>query len=112
MPPWGCRCGTDDNWASRSSCRGCGAAAPRKVLDAIASAAKRPMPSAHPQPWGRWKHGAPGHGKPADQMQRKLDVLERKLSKIQEENKKLKHDAKGETTPPAAGSTTEEGVDV
>ena len=60
MSDWGCpRCGTDANWATRSACRNCGAAAPRKVLDAIASAAKKPKPGAHPQPWGQWKYGAP-----------------------------------------------------
>ena len=52
MPGWGCRCGTDDNWASRSSCRGCGAAAPRKVLYPIGNAEYKPKPGAPPQPRG------------------------------------------------------------
>ena len=59
MSAWGCpRCGTDANWATRSACRKCGADAPRKVLDAIASAAKRPKPAAPPQPRGQWKYGS------------------------------------------------------
>ncbi len=30
---WSCSCGTDGNWATRASCRGCGRDAPKSVLD-------------------------------------------------------------------------------
>ncbi len=30
---WSCSCGTDGNWATRATCRGCGRDAPKSVLD-------------------------------------------------------------------------------
>jgi chromosome segregation ATPase len=90
----------------------CGAAAPRKVLDAIANAEKKPKPVKPPQPWGQWKYGAPGEGNHTTQMQRKLDALEKKLSAIQRENKKLKEPANGETDSSGVDQTIEDGVDI
>jgi hypothetical protein len=31
-PTWGCGCGRDENWASRTKCRGCGRSAPQSTL--------------------------------------------------------------------------------
>ena len=32
-PEWGCGCGCDRNWASRTRCRECSRTAPRSILD-------------------------------------------------------------------------------
>ncbi len=32
---WSCSCGTDGNWATRATCRGCGRDAPKSVLDRL-----------------------------------------------------------------------------
>ena len=89
MSAWGCpRCGTDANWATRSTCRNCGAAAPRKVLDAIACTAKKPKPATHPQPRGQWKYGAPGtHPQPpSDGKQAKeLAALRKELAALRKQ---------------------------
>ena len=83
MSAWGCRCGADANWATRSACRNCGAAAPRKVLDAIANAAKKPKPGAHPQAWGQWKYGAPSaHTQPHGKGDNRVRQLEAEIQRL------------------------------
>ena len=110
MLPWSCRCGTDANWASRAKCRSCGADAPRKVLAAIASSEKRPKPGTPAQPSGKWRQGAPG----TDQnVQRKVEALEKQVSALRGENKTLKSAASSEAAPPIADTAAEdEGVDI
>ena len=56
---------------------------PRKVLDAIASAAKKPKPGAHPQPQGQWKYGAPGvHSRPRGNADNRVRQLEAEIQRL------------------------------
>jgi hypothetical protein len=58
------------------------------VLDAIACAAKKPKPAAHPQPRGEWKYGAPGTTPqpPSDGKQAKeLAALRKELAALRKQ---------------------------
>eukprot|EP00959_Pyramimonas_sp_CCMP1952_P272334 5693670-Pyramimonas_sp.AAC.1 len=59
-PTWGCKCGTDGNWASRLKCRGCQQPAPLRIqADAKAAAQQLRSPSQR-GPKGAWANGPPG----------------------------------------------------
>jgi len=65
LPPWGCRCGCADNWASRVACRQCGGPAAQKTIQAArkaaAAEAKAPATGLKRPPQGQWANGAPGN---------------------------------------------------
>ena len=67
---WDCRCGTLQNFVSRTACRQCGDKAPKWVLDRQAAKAPSTAPLSAPAPeklapsWAEIAAGAPGR-KPA-----------------------------------------------
>jgi hypothetical protein len=92
---WGCQCGTDDNYHTRVSCRGCGRRAPTKVIEQAAAAKDtkdgiaglgfktRGSVLKHPSAWAK------GPSYKEEALQKALDKAKKTISELEKAGGKV-----------------------
>eukprot|EP00972_Heterocapsa_arctica_P029533 4351977-Heterocapsa_arctica.AAC.1 len=82
---WGCQCGTDDNYSTRTSCRGCGRRAPTKFVEKVAAAGTKE----YSQP--TWSQGRSSNKE--DSLQKTFDKAKKTILEFEKASGKAKQEA-------------------